>query len=522
MLKLTPSNPMSNQNSPVGWVQRSCIILIGLSSAILAIPPAKALDTSTTLSIRAIVNSNADGTIQADEHLTLREAIALTNGTLALDQLSPTEQQQIEPSTDERSHIEFNLPADTTIRLTSQLPDLVRSHFTIDGTSQPGYITPNDGSETAPVVKITVDDQAEIPRGLAIAANNVTIRGLQLYGFSPSHRSTATILPAAILIQATEAEEPSQTIVIERNLIGTSVNSSDLSSAFGVSVFAGSNVVIRNNVIRNNEGSGIITGKQATRLRIENNQIEANGFRGMPDAIRLEGIIQDTKVVANQIRGNAGSGIFLFKPDGSVMIQDNSIENNGRKLRRAAIYLMGSGHQVTNNIITDQPGSGVVISAFYRSDRNQITHNRFARLDGLSIDLIAQLNRGVEDFQRGDGINPTRNSSNRRRETGNAAINAPQFLSPEFFILDGKVHLDGEADPGAEIELYRVTETSSLYGTLNEPIATTTANADGKFSFSSEQLNLANLEGERFSAIATHPDYGTSEPARNTAIRVLR
>jgi parallel beta-helix repeat protein len=468
--------------------------------------------------LNAIVNSNQDS-IQADTQLTLREAIALTNGTLPLDQLSPTEKSQVTPTVSSR--ITFNLPpTQTTISLSSPLPDIT-STVTIDGTTQPGYdadntIGDNEWKIPTPIVTLTPAASVNVLRGLTIAADNVTIQGLSLYGFTMPHRRTASLPPADIFITDRQ-NQPSQGTVIENNWLGIAPSDSTSRSAFGVNIFNGKDTVIRHNAIANHDGSGIITGIQATNTQISHNRIEDNGKAGMPDAIRLEGVINNTQVTSNWIVGNAGSGIFLFKPEGSVMIQNNTIQSNGRRLRRSAIYLTGSGHQVINNVITDQPGAGVVVGATPRSDRNTITQNRFARLAGLSIDLNAQLNGSVEAFQRGDGINARRNSGNRRLETGNAAINAPEFLSPEFFILNGKVNLDGKADPGSQIELYRVNESGSQNGVLSEPIATTETNAEGRFSFTLE-LSV----GEVLSAIATHPDYGTSEPARNTTIRNFR
>ncbi len=475
--------------------------------------------------LKATVNSHQDGEIQADSQLTLREAIALINSTLSISQLSPTEKAQVESlSPTAPSRIEFNLPLNqTTIYLSSALPDIICSNVVIDGTTQPGY----DASQTigegewkipTPAITITPNASVNVLRGLAIAADRITIRGLSLYGFTMPHRRTAS-LPAADIFITAHQNQSAQGTVIENNWLGIAPTqpSSPQRSAFGVSIFNGTDTIIRNNAIANHDGSGIITGIQAIASQISGNRIEDNGKTGMPDAIRLEGVINDTQVTSNWIEGNAGSGIFLFKPEGSVMIRDNTIQSNGRRSRQAAIYLTGSGHQVSDNVIVDQPGAGVVVGATPRSDRNLITHNRFTHLGGLSIDLNTQRNGSVEAFRQGDGINARRNSSNRRLETGNAAINAPEFLSPEFLLMNGKVNIDGKADAGSQIELYRVNESCSQYGVLSEPIVTAETNANGQFSFT---LELA--PGIVLSAIATHPRYGTSEPAHNTTIRAIQ
>jgi outer membrane protein OmpA-like peptidoglycan-associated protein len=204
---------------------------------------------------------------------------------------------------------------------------------------------------------------------------------------------------------------------------------------------------------------------------------------------------------------------------GSIKITNNQIQSNGRRLRRAAIHLMGEDHQVTNNAIEFQNGAGVSVTAFQHNNtvsslRNLITNNRFQQIEGLSIDLIADRNQGVEDFQTGDGINPPRNSENRRIDTGNGAINAPRFLSREFYLIDNHVNLDGIADPGSEVEIYQVYPDGNNNGPLSKPLLKVIANDRGQF-----QATLPNLaSGSSLSAIASDRRYGTSEPAENVTV----
>lgn len=518
----------------------AAICWVGISAAIANSTPSP--------SLRVIVNSDRDQPIQPDEVLTLREAVALVNGTLSLDQLSPTEAAQVTALAESTSRIEFDLPADqTTIYLTELLPPLASPGLVVDGTTQPGYGDPGSTATgvtiPTPVVAIAPASGSEILRGLTVVADQITIRGLSLYGFTSRHRSTASTPPADIFISHPllitddhhfseqfplhQSDTPPQDVVIENNWLGVQPDGTPPStrSAFGVYVFNGVGTVIQQNWITNHDGSGIITSVRADDLQVVDNVITNNGFAGMPDAIRLEGAIQNTQIRSNQISGNAGSGVFLFRPEGSVQIQDNQIDGNGRRLRRAAIYLMGSDHQVINNQISDQFGAGVGVTAYSQgnfagrdvSRRNRIQGNQFANLEGLSIDLITRLNLRVENFQDGDGVNPPRDSGNRRQDTGNAAINAPQFLSREFFILNGQVTLDGIADAGSEVEVYRVQPGDENYAPLSELLGTVSTDEAGRFS-----LTLTNLQpGERVSAIATDPRYGTSEPAINAVIQPL-
>jgi outer membrane protein OmpA-like peptidoglycan-associated protein len=296
-------------------------------------------------------------------------------------------------------------------------------------------------------------------------------------------------------------------------------------SAFGVSVFNAVDTVIKHNRISFHDGSAIITGYRAEGMQVISNQLTANGLAGIPDGIRLDGIVNKSQIKSNLICANDGSGVFLFKPQGSVEIRANKIQFNGRRYRRGAVYLMGNGHQVIDNEIYNQSGSGVVVAAYPdhgaiakgASNQNIIQNNRFSYLEGMSIDLNAVHNLGVTDFQNGDGPNSQRNSENRRTDTANAAINTPKFLSPEFFDKGlSNVGVDGIAEPGSLVDIYKVSGDSQNR-ILSEPLTSVTTDAKGKFS-----LELNNLNpGARISAIATHPKFGTSEPAFPSVIKSL-
>lgn len=523
--------------------------------SILALPPkGTAQPTNPTvlasLPVVVVVNSNQDGDIQADNALTLREAIAIVNQTLSIDRLSEAEKAQVKPlESNAPARIEFNLPPEqTTISLQKLLPPLATPGLVVDGTTQPGYDETRSATAEIeipiPVVSIAPAPNQEVLRGLTIAADNITVRGLSLYGFGKLGRTTLNTPPADIFIDKgptppdvtiqpptsifdlrsparntsnTQSNLPPKDVVIESNWLGIPPDEQmpNQLSAFGVSVFNSLGTTIRRNRIANHEGSGIITSVQAKNLMVTDNIIVGNGISGMPDAIRLEGEIDNSQITGNLICGNDGSGVYLFKPEGAVQIRDNQIKFNGRRLRRAAVYLMGDNHQVIDNQIRYQSGAGVVVTAYPKSDGNIIQNNRFIGLEGLSIDLNTQQNVNPIDFRSGDGPNPPRNSPNRRKETGNSAINAPQFGVNEFFVLGSEVKLFGKADPGSTVEIYRVEDDAPIaYGPLTEPLTSVDTDENGEFN-----VTLTNLQpGEKVSAIATHPQYGTSEPAFNARV----
>ncbi|MFB2770712.1 OmpA family protein [Pelatocladus sp. BLCC-F211] len=533
-------------------------IIYLLPLTVYLLPPEVALAQTPIPGVRVVVNSNQDGSPTPDNAVTLREAIAIVNGTLPTAKLSAAEKAQVTPTTTGASRIEFNLPAGTTtIELQTQLPDLATPGLAIDGSTQPGYDP--KGSATAeiaipvPVVAITPAANKEILRGLTVVADGVTIRGLSIYGFTGKPIKqilgniafdtdpkpvTLTTPPGDIVIAHPfpppdisrqkppnssfpfrASDVPPKNVVIENNWLGLTTNEQmpEQTSAFGVYVFNSQGATIRRNRIYYHDGSAVITSVRGENTVVQENILVANGIAGMPDALRFEGLVNQSQILGNLICGNDGAGVYLFKPQGSVAIQNNKITYNGRRLRRAAVYLMGSNHQVVGNEIDYQTGPGVVVSAFPRNDvsqrkpgvKNIIQNNKFAALEGLSIDLNTQQNLDVSDFQIGDGPNPRRDSPNRRLETGNGAINAPEFKQRAFLPTSNSVTLQGKADRGSQVTIYRLGDYQRGYGALSEVLATVPVDKSGKFSTTVENLQT----GDVVSAIATDPEYGTSEPA---------
>jgi outer membrane protein OmpA-like peptidoglycan-associated protein len=483
--------------------------------------------------LRMVINSDRDE-IQPDQFLTLREAIEVINGQRTIEQLSPAERQQIAKNA-VKHQLEFQLPTgNQRIVLNSELPPITVANVAIDGGTSVSASIIQNRKFPNPKVEITPAAGVRIGRGLSLMADNISVRGLSLYGFRVGDNAVTQNIPAAdIFIAASnypqlDGRPAPQNILIENNFLGIRADRSipDTTSDFGVYVFNSQGTTVRGNAIAHHSASGIISQVSANNLLVENNAIFGNGTQGMPDAIRLEGKLVNNQIRSNLICGNDGSGIFIFKPDsGSVQITDNSLQSNGRRLRRAAIHLMGNHHEVSGNDISFQTGSGISVSAFAQpqlgelpSGYNQISNNRFSQLEGLSIDLVTFRNDGVEDFQDGDGINSQRNSGNRRLDTGNGAINAPRFLAPEFYLLNNQVNLDGQAEPGAAIEIYQVLGDS--HGLQNGPLSKllTRVNADNRGRFSATLPGVT--AGTRLSAIASLPNYGTSEPAANVVVNL--
>ena len=333
-------------------------------------------------SYRIVVNSNQDGNGRADNQLTLREAIEIVNGKLPVEKLSSTEQAQVQRITG-GSRIEFNLPAGaTTIQLQKVLPDLSAVGLIVDGSTQPGY----DATKSAtaeipipiPVVTITPANGKEIFRGLTVVADGITIRGLNLYGFNASPIKqilgnlafdttpkpvTLTTPPGDIVIAHrnpppdTKGQQPPndtfpfykrdvppKNVVIENNWLGLTGNEQlpENTSAFGVYVFNSQGATIRRNRIYYHDASAIITSVRGENTVISENIIVGNGIDGMPDALRFEGVVTKSQITGNLICANDGAGVYLFKPEGNVQIQNNKITLQWQAFAQGGSLLDGS------------------------------------------------------------------------------------------------------------------------------------------------------------------------------------
>lgn len=543
------------------------------------------------------VTSPQDGPIAPDQHLTLREAIALTNGDLTLGDLSTAEQAQVtSPSTASQSEIQLNLPPGATLTLQSLLPPL----------RQPGLLLKADRPMT-----LAPAQPFGLPWGLLVLADGITVEGLGFRGFGSPQSSLYPFVGAVVVTQGQMLYDLDRLDSIAQTtppknlrLVGNQFQG----NAFGVVLFEASHATLTGNQFLRQSGSAVITGKLAEGLRLERNVFWANGSGPQGDAVRLEGTIDGATLTQNTFCQNPGTALFLFKPEGSIAVTDNLFYGNGGwhedwheglgqpwsrnfkgNLRAmepgadqsadqdadpwvtaispdlnpesspdlnpdpapgltaeslvtlgdrasaidramdpmplplpipmnstaAAIYLMGSGHQITHNLIYGQAGPGVAVAGYPRSIGNRIQNNRFAHLQGLSIDLVTRQATDPQAYRLADGPNPPRQSHNRRSDTGNGAVQTPQFVGSEFFPFGTTVTLSGTADPGVTVDLYRVLASPNPWGSLGEPVSQTTSDDEGKYTFVLETWQL----GDRFSAIATHGEDGTSEPAPPVLIR---
>ncbi|HEV3165886.1 MAG TPA: CSLREA domain-containing protein, partial [Isosphaeraceae bacterium] len=132
------------------------------------------------------VNTTADD-VTPDATLSLREAIEVANGTLAVGSLSALEQAQVSGALSNPNTIDFQIPGAGvhSIALATALP-AITSPVIINGYSQPGASPNTNGPRTGDnaALRIQLSGGPARPQGLVIKAGNSTVRGLVINGFN--------------------------------------------------------------------------------------------------------------------------------------------------------------------------------------------------------------------------------------------------------------------------------------------------------------------------------------------------
>ncbi len=255
---------------------------------------------------------------------------------------------------------------------------------------------------------------------------------------------------------------------ITENLIGVNaLGANDGKILFGVEVTGGS-IQIDGNFISTNEEAGIFVNG-GTGSVVQNNHITLNGADRCFDNITITGgtgvVIQQNLIELSAAIGIDGDGIA-----GGVMITENTITTAGQDggacsgdIENAGIHLDGSNSSITNNIIYQNGGAGIVLGGGTTSG-NLISQNSIYANgtdgDALGIDLD-------QADTMGDDV--TLNDSGDGDNGPNALLNFP--IISATFISGPDLVIKGWSRPGAMIEVF-LTD-------INEGTATTGDNQLG-------------------------------------------
>ena len=357
---------------------------VPLNTSLLAAYPAVLGGTTIT------VTTSAD-TLDGDSSsiASLLAAVLLGNPVSLRDAITAVDNTaSAAPAT-----IDFDIPGSGThtINISSALPTITSSVI-IDGTSQPGY---------AGTPLIQLQGTSNPYNGLDISANNVTVEGLSIYGFSAGNG-----------IQITSASGT----VIQANYVGLTAAGTAAANGTGIVLSGASNNIVGGtaaadrNVISGNAGNGIFISSGNNNL-IEGNYIGTNVSGTVAVANADEGIEiacgtgntigGSTTGAGNVISGNGQLGVWLYRqrqPRPPAAISSRAISS--APTPRAWRY-WGTGTAASNS-----PTPTQTRSVERRPPRG--TSSPATRDDGVTIQSSSNNNliEGNYIGTAADGVNP--------------------------------------------------------------------------------------------------------------------
>jgi len=468
------------------------------------------------------VDSTADG-VSNDHWLTLREAMLLATGDLALAQLNASEQDNVSGTPGAGSddiiifdHAVFPLRPPATIALGSSLPWLHTGNDTVDGSSA-GVVL--DGATlTFPCFNIASDNNAI--KGLEIL--NCGNTGIYLDptadqntigGNTPEERNVISGSGGpGVEIMGGDGN------VVKGNYIGTDASGTTAAPNgwAGVEMYYGAKGnIVEGNLISGNhewgvrirlEGSLAVSGNVVKGNRIGT---DASGTAALPTGVKITGSGADGTVVQGNYIGVDAAGTAAVANEVGISIEDgaqnNTVRGNVISGNGFGVFISGSGTNSNtfkgNNIGTDASGSAAVpnmVDAVYIKDgaqRNAIggspgDGNLIAFNGGGGVTVAGAATTG--NTISGNSIHSNGDKGIENWNGGNKELAAPtiETVGSVFGTACPNCTVDAYSDQDDEGEVYE---------------GSTTADGDGNWT-------LPGLpQGPNITATATDSDGNTSE-----------
>ncbi len=320
-------------------------------------------------------------------------------------------------------------PGPFVITVASPLPLFdARGGVTVDGTTQPGYaLRPLIGTGgtvgvdqlalpqiRSPIVQVFGNGLAGT--GLLFTANDSTLRGLHVWGFT------------GINVAFTNANDAE---VLE-NLIGASPTFGDagpgLRAGINLSISGGNKPSVRNNLIGYASGpENVLVTDQGGQVLVEGNELVGLLRLSTETLTGSRDPIPNRFISGNLIRNSVSYGLDLLGQT-DFTISNNTVRNNGTGgANPAGIRLTNAARDtardnvLVRNIVTGNRGPGILVTGDpVDSNRgNTITLNSIFQNGGIGIDLGSP----TADPLTGDGM--TLNDPNDPDDGGNALDNFP-------------------------------------------------------------------------------------------------
>lgn len=345
-------------------------------------PRAEALEARCLLSTIVVDSAgDADGA-DGGATLSLRQAIEISNGTLAVGSLSPAQAALVTGSPASPSTIDFAIPGTGpfTIAPTSALP-AITSPVTIDGYSEPGAHPDTDISALADnaVIQIALNGSAvhggSPQDGLSLDAAGVTVRGLAIGGFASGAAIALSAGPGGDLIQGNFLGIDATGGKAVPNDVGIRISGSSFDTIGGTATGAG-------NVISGNLGDGIqilsistpgsTVPAISTGVKVEGNSIGdaatvATGVIYIPNGGDGISIVGGDSVTIGGTAAGAGNLIRVNRKAG-VAIQSSSAAGSSGPVASNGDTISGNSIFGNSGLGIDLGGDGVTTNVPGGSD----------------------------------------------------------------------------------------------------------------------------------------------------------
>jgi hypothetical protein len=378
----------------------------------------------------------------APTKLSLRQAIEISNGTLAVSSLTSAQQAQVSGALSSPNTIDFDIPgAQGTlhdIALSSPLP-AITSSVIVNGYSQPGA-SPNTngpGLGDNAVLNVEIDGtSAGIgASGLVVASGSSTIEGLIIANFGSQLGGTGG---NGIVLQTAGGN------LIAGNFIGTNSTGT-----------AGTNIAADDVLIESGSSGNTVGGltPRARDVLVNNNA----GGSTLGAGVDIEGA--SANLVVGNFVGTSASGTMSLAGGTSslgILIAAGATNNT-----------VGGTTAAARNLISGNKGSGVQIGA--TADQSATSGNVVAgNWIGTDVTGLLPLGNGFGSSPGGDGVDLMGTDSTGNTVGGSIAA-AGNIISGNAY--DG-IYLDDASADTLEFNL---------------------VGADGALNFSNKQIGNTNL-----------------------------
>ena len=447
-----------------------------------------------------IVDSTAD-TDSRDGVVTLREAILLASGELAVADLDSEETDNVGqwPGAQSSDRIlfdssTFTVPDGGIISLNAPLPTLSAGSDTIDG-SRAGVIV-DGGNQTFHC--LTIDSSQNVIKGLHI--QNCLV-GVKIEpGAKGNVIGTGNVISGndeGILIGDASSDAGADSNVVKGNLIGVDASGSEpLGNRNGVHIHAEARANViggsdpgDRNIISGNRGVGITIRGSANIVQGNYIGTDASGTVAIPNG--MEGIWIAPGGRDNIIGGSSAQERNVISGNDLFGLSISGVGATGNVVKGNYIGVDASGSAALANryglVISNGPQNNL-IGGFRPGEGNVISGNSFF---GVHVDGATTVGNSI----RGNSIHSNGQQGIHTEDGGNGDLEPP--------VVTGVSPVTGTACPNCTVDIY---SDSGDEGAVHE--GSTVAEGDGGFTFE------GSPSGPNITATTTDAEGNTSAFSR--------